>query len=322
MEKLKRNRILKIIGAVTFLLISVLLMGIVYFNKIVTGSGEGKIPTGYSLIEANGYTFSTRISGSNQDIPVILLHGFPESSVMWETLMLDLNKIGYYTIAPDQRGYSFGARPLEINQYQFSHLASDVIAIADSLGINKFHLIGHDWGSGVGWQIEAKYPDRLLSFTSLSVPHLKAFSRAYREDSLQFVASSYMRDFQTKKIPEFMLAKNKYELLKTIWSEHQDAEIISYVNLFSQKNALTAAVNWYRANYTLISEGSDIGIVSVPVLYIWGKNDRALLRSGVEWTEDYVSGYYRFVELNSSHWLIQESYEMVQKEITLHLEKF
>ena len=297
-------------------------MGIIYVNKVAVGSGGGTIPSGYRLIEANGYTFSTKISGNNQDTPVILLHGFPESSVMWKRLMSDLNKIGYYTIAPDQRGYSFAARPKEINQYQISHLARDVITIADSLGINKFHLIGHDWGSAVGWQIAAKYPKRLLSFTSLSVPHLNAFSRAYREDSLQFEASSYMRDFRTKKIPEFMFAKNNYELLKTVWSEHQDEEIISYINLFSQKNALAAAINWYRANYTIISEGTDIGMISAPVLFIWGKNDRALRRSGIEWTEDYVSGYYRFVELNSGHWLIQESYEMVQNEITSHLAKF
>jgi pimeloyl-ACP methyl ester carboxylesterase len=319
---MKGSKILKITGVVILLLLLVLLVGIIYVNKVAVGSGTGTMPAGYKLIEANGFAFSTKISGNDKDIPVILLHGFPESSIMWERLMSDLNKIGYYTIAPDQRGYSFAARPKEINEYQISHLAKDVIMIADSLGIDKFHLIGHDWGSAVGWQIAAEYQERLLSYTALSVPHLTAFSRAYREDSLQFEASGYMRWFQTKKIPEYMLAKNKYELLKNIWSEHQDEEITSYINLFSQKNALTGAINWYRANYTSISEGIDIGLISVPVLFIWGKNDTALLRSGAEWTEDYVTGYYRFVELNASHWLIQESYEKVHNEITAHLEKF
>jgi pimeloyl-ACP methyl ester carboxylesterase len=322
MKKLKWKRGLKITGGVIALMLALLLAGAIYINKIAAGSGTGTLPEGYKLIEANGYKFSTKISGNENDIPVILLHGFPESSVMWERLITDLNNIGYYTIAPDQRGYSFAARPEEVNQYQISYLVNDVIAIADSLGIDKFHLISHDWGSAVGWQIAAKYPERLYSFTSMSIPHLEAFSRAYREDSLQFKASGYMRDFQTQKIPEFMLAKNNYEVLKSIWSEHEEDEINSYVNLLSQKDALTASINWYRANFSMISEGTDLGIIDVPVLFMWGKNDDAVAHSGVEWTRDYVSGYYRFVELNSGHWLIQESYDRVQNEIILHLTKF
>lgn len=322
MEKLKRNRILKTSGWVISTILLFVFTGFMYLNKIVVGSNVGALPDGYRLVEANGQAFSIKISGNNQDIPVILLHGFPESSVMWKRLMSDLNKIGYYTIAPDQRGYSYGARPNEISQYQISHLANDVITMADALGIHKFHLIGHDWGSAVGWQIAADNPERLLSFTSLSVPHLEAFSRAYQEDSTQYKASEYMRNFQTKKIPEYMLAKNNYKVLKSIWSKHQEEEIASYVNLFSQKNALTSTINWYRANFDIFSKGFDLGMIDVPVLFIWGNNDSALKRSGVEWTEDYVTGYYRFVELNASHWLIQESYDTVQKEIVSHLEKF
>lgn len=318
----KRSRILKYVAGATLLALFLLIIGYMFINKIVVGSNTGSLPDGYTLVEANGHAFSTKISGDDQDVPVILLHGFPESSVMWNRLMSDLNKIGYYTVAPDQRGYSFKARPEEIAQYQISHLASDVIAIADSLGIKKFHLIGHDWGSGVGWKIASDYPDRLLSFTSLSVPHLEAFSRAYREDSLQYTASDYMRNFQTKKIPEYMLAKNNYEVLKSIWDKHQDEEIASYVSLLSQQNALTSSINWYRANFELFNQGFDIGMINVPVLFVWGNKDNALKRSGVEWTEDYVTGYYRFVELNAGHWLIQESYEKVQEEIVSHLKKF
>ena len=319
---MSRNRNLKISGVIALILFSLFIIGIIYVNKVASGSGTWTLPSGCTLIEANGYTFSAKISDNNQDIPVILLHGFPESSVMWKRLIKDLNQIGYFTIAPDQRGYSHLARPSEINQYQISSLAKDVVSIADSLGIHKFHLIGHDWGSAVGWQIAARYSERLLSFTSLSVPHLDAFSRAYKEDDLQYEASNYMRFFQTKMIPEFVLAKNNYEMLKSVWSEHKNEEISSYLKLFSQKNALTTTINWYRANYTAFSERSDIGKITVPVLFVWGRNDPALLRSGAEWTQDYVVGDYHFVELNSGHWLIQESYDEVQNEIISHLEKY
>ncbi len=321
-KPVKQNKTLKIMGAILLFLLAVCIIGLIYVNKVAVGSGTGTLPEGYTRITANGYSFSVKISGSKQDTPVILLHGFPESSVMWESLMSNLNKNGYYTIAPDQRGYSFGARPKAVGEYELTHLAKDILSIVDSLGVDKFHLIGHDWGSIVGWQIAADNPERLLTYTSLSVPHLTAFSRAYREDSLQFKASRYVRNFQVKKIPEFMLARSNYKMLRSVWREHQEKEIHSYLDLFSQQNALTSALNWYRANFKLIAEGKDIGMIKVPVLFIWGKNDFALMRSGAEWTEDYMEDYYRFVELDAGHWLIQESYEEVFNEITDHLGKF
>lgn len=319
---MKQKRILKTTSIVGLALILLLLVGSVYVNRVVTGSGDETIPDGCKLIEANGYTFTMRTSGNEQDVPVILLHGFPESSVMWKKLMTDLNQSGYYTIAPNQRGYSLGARPEEVEQYKIEHLAKDVISIADSMGIGKFHLVAHDWGSAVGWQIAAKYSDRLLSYTALSVPHINAFAEAYQKDSLQYEASKYMRGFQKETIPEFVLAKNNYEKLRTIWSKHEEKEIASYIKLFSQKNALTNAINWYRANYGLLTNGSDIGKVSVPVLFLWGTKDVALLRSGAELTQNYVSDYYKLVELNASHWLIQEVYDEVLTELSTHLSKF
>lgn len=322
MKKQKLNKILKYLAIVVGVILLLAIGGYLYVDQVATGSGEGILPEGYSLIEANGMAFSTKISGDEKDVPVILLHGFPETAAMWERLMSDLNKEGYYTIAPNQRGYSFGARPSEIDQYEVPHLAKDVIAIADALEIQKFHLVGHDWGSGVGWQVAAQYPERLLSYTSMSVPHLTAFSRAYREDPQQNEASNYMRNFQTRIIPEFVLARNDYKLLLSLWSKQGEKEKNAHLNLFREKNALTSAINWYRANFSGIAEGVEIGSVSIPVLFIWGNKDRALLRSGVDWTRDHISGYYRFVELEAGHWLVQESYDSVKSEILTLLSKF
>jgi len=319
MQRIKK---LKRLGIFTILLLLILFAGGFYINKIAIGSGIGLLPEGYQIVEANGHQFSIKLDGDDNNIPVILLHGFPETSVMWNRLSKDLNNNGYYTIAPDQRGYSYGARPLETNEYQISHLSDDVIAIADALGIDKFHLIGHDWGCAVGWYIAANHPDKLISFSALSVPHLTAFTKAYKEDPMQYEESNYIRFFQYKKIPEFVLARNKYKLLKSFYTKHGESERASYINLFNQKNALTGAINWYRANYGLFSEGHDIGKISVPSLFIWGNQDIAIMRSGAEWTQEYISGYYKFLELDSGHWLVQESYDQVSEEIFAHLDSF
>lgn len=310
------------IWKILLVLFFILVVGYFYVSKVANGKLTGSLPAGYTAIESNNYTFSTRINGNPQDTAVILLHGFPESAAMWTKTLLDLNEKGYYTIAPNQRGYSFGARPQKKSAYQIDQLAEDVIALANALDISKFHLIGHDWGSAVGWQLAATYPDRLYSYVSLSVPHMTAFTRAYLEDSLQYQASSYIRQIQYPKLPEFILARNDYQLLEMAWSAHEQEEIEQYLALFKQKGALTAALNWYRANYPLFLEGVDIGKIDVPVLFIWGSEDIALMRSGIEMTEDYVNGDYRFVELKAGHWLIQEAYDTVQAEITTHLKRY
>jgi pimeloyl-ACP methyl ester carboxylesterase len=103
-------------------------------------------------IEANGWRFHCREAGGSGE-PVILLHGFPETSRMWEPLMVTLAAEGYRCVAPDQRGYSPGARPQEADAYRYADLAADVLELARVLGFQRFHLVGHDWGAAAGWAV-------------------------------------------------------------------------------------------------------------------------------------------------------------------------
>ena len=186
------------IGVVILLFLAI--AAFLYIRSIASGSLEGAVPEGYRVIEANGHSFSVRTSGNKLHTPVVLLHGFPESSVMWTQLMSDLNDRDYYTIAPDQRGYSAGARPREINEYEITYLVNDVLAIADALDLDNFHLIAHDWGSAIGWVLASQHADRILSYSCMSVPHPNALSRAYREDEEQYESSHYIRGFQRSNL--------------------------------------------------------------------------------------------------------------------------
>ena len=125
--------------------------------------------------------FTCRVAGLKNSGPyVILLHGFPETSRMWKRLMKDLSKKNFRVIAPDQRGYSKGARPKKVKDYSTYHLTNDVIEIANSFNIDKFHLVGHDWGAAVGWSASKLFKNRILSYSALSVPHIDAFSDAIK----------------------------------------------------------------------------------------------------------------------------------------------
>lgn len=272
-------------------------------------------------IAANGFTFHCRECGPEGGEPVILLHGFPESSRMWTPLLPVLAEAGYRVLAPDQRGYSPGARPEGIDNYRYANLASDVTALADAVGFERFHLVGHDWGAGAGWAVVARSPERIVSWAALSVPHVAAFGRAIREDEDQAKRSTYITFFQQPGVAEAALSANDFEGLKNVWSASSEEEKADYLALFSQPGALTAALNWYRGSRGIDPDDPEVqfGDVTTPTLLVWGNQDQAIGRKGVEDAAAYMKGPYKFVELDAGHWLIQEKPSEVIAEVTGHL---
>ena len=265
----------------------------------------------------NNLTFTCRVSGlENTGETVILLHGFPSTSHMWHELIDFLSNENYRVIAPNQRGYSQGARPSEISEYRIDNLVEDVLDIADAMNIDKFHLVGHDWGSAVGWVVTATNKDRILTWTALSVPHLDAFGDAIVNDETQENKSSYIDFFRMKFLPELYFKFLNYRNLKNIWSSSSELQIQKYMNVFGQRKAITGALNWYRA----IEFDRKIGDIYVPTLMIYGLNDAAIAEKGVDETEKYVKAPYTLKKLNVSHWIMQESFEEVSVFILDHLQ--
>ena len=265
----------------------------------------------------NNLTFTCRVSGlENNGETVILLHGFPSTSHMWHELIDFLSSQNYRVIAPNQRGYSKGARPLEISDYHIDNLVQDVIDIADAMNLNEFHLIGHDWGSAVGWAVTAANKDIILSWTALSVPHLDAFGDAIINDKTQQDKSYYIDIFRMKFIPELYFKFLNYRNLKKMWSSSSDIQIEKYMNVFGQRKAITGALNWYRAN----DFNKEIGDIYVPTLMIYGLNDAAIAEKGIDETEKYIKAPYTLKKLNVSHWIVQESFDEVSVLILNHIQ--
>lgn len=275
-------------------------------------------------IEANRMIFRSRVAGLGNvsGEPIVLMHGFPETSIMWANLMERLADEGYRCFAPDQRGYSPNARPEGVENYIYQDLVSDVVALADVLGFTRFHLVGHDWGSAIGWIALSLHPDRVHSWTAMSVPHMDAFRSALADDPDQQQRSQYIAFFRTPEQPERTLTTNDLEPLRALWASIPKDQVEEYVTVFSQPGALTAALNWYRANSFDLEQGYQgamLGPVSHPTLLIWGNQDMAIGRAAVERTEKYMTGPYRLVELNAGHWLVQEEPNRVHNEILRHV---
>lgn len=271
-------------------------------------------------IAARGMRFRVREAGTTGE-PVILLHGFPETSHMWVDLLPKLVAAGYQCLAPDQRGYSPGARPEGIANYTYKELASDVVHLATAKGWRNFHLIGHDWGAGAGWAAVDLFPERIASWTALSVPHIASFGAAIRDDPDQQQRSTYITFFQEPGVAEAALSANDFAGLKNVWSASNPEEVAEYLSVFTQPGALTGALNWYRGSRGIDpnDEGVTFGAVSTPTLMIWGNKDQAIGRKSVVEAAKFMTGRYKFVEMDAGHWLIQEKPTEVEAEVIAHL---
>ena len=276
--------------------------------------------SGLVRITAGTHTFRARVAGlGGERGNLILLHGFPESSAMWIPLIEAAADSGYQVVAFDQRGYSPGARPDDVAEYSVDELGADVLAVADAMGFTEFHLVGHDWGSGVGWALVLTRPERILTWTSLSIPHIAAFGAAIANDSDQRRRSSYMLLFRTPWLPEQLFAFNDFRLMRSIlYADHHQRQLDEYLALFSEPGAITAALNWYRAAIpgTLPSLQ-----VTRPVLFIWGNQDPAVGRAAVDGQRPYLPDDYTELELDAGHWLMETHAELVVPAVLEHLQK-
>ena len=274
-------------------------------------------------IEANGLVFRVREHG--EGVPVLLLHGFPETSRMWLPLMERLADEGFHCLAPDQRGYSPGARPPDVESYDYHHFAADIAGLLDAMGWERAHLIGHDWGALAGWVAVCTNPDRFLSWTSLSIPHVRPFGEAIRENEEQMAKSGYIGFFRQTGTAEDAFSANGYQALRNICqATHSQDEVDEYIDVLSQDGALTAALNWYRGSEGIRptqAGGSQFGPVSTPTLHVWGNDDMAIGRAATEATRGYVTGPYQLLELDCGHWIVQEAFDRIVEPIVAHLKQ-
>jgi pimeloyl-ACP methyl ester carboxylesterase len=271
--------------------------------------------------EAGPLTFDAVVDGDPSGPAVLLLHGFPETSASWNRQVPALVEAGYRVVAPDQRGYSPGARPTDQSAYRSERLVADVLAVADVLDIDRFHLVGHDWGGAVAWQVAGRHPERLRTLTVLSTPHPAAFraARSGEGGSDQAERSGYMDFFREPGSEDVMLADDA-GLLKLVYlgSGLTEQEAAPYLAALSTPEALCAALNWYRAADVGLVEG--LGPIVTPTLYIWSTNDVALGREAAEATGRFVEGSYRFEELDGvDHWIGEHAPDAVNAVLLEHL---
>lgn len=251
----------------------------------------------------NGLTFDVAEQGDPQGRALLLLHGFPQTHRCYDALASRLVPHGLRLLAPDQRGYSPGARPAEVAAHGIHEVAGDALRILDVYGLEQADVVGHDWGAVAAWALAATHPERVRTLTAVSVPHPKAMAAALADASSgQRERSAYMLLFREPGKAEQVLLEDGAARLRAVYQPLPPDAAEPHVRALSDPATLTGALNWYRAMRPEISAA--LPDVAVPTTYVWSTADIAIGRAAAEHCAAHVTGPYRFTELEGiSHWI-------------------
>ena len=255
-----------------------------------------------TTVDSGGVRLRVAKFGPADGPAVLLLHGWPDSGELWSGQIGPLTEAGFRVIAPDQRGFGASDRPSEVANYRMFSVVDDAVAVLDALGCDTAHVVGHDWGAAVAWGVAGFSPARVRSLTVLSVGHPSSFASAGLE---QKMLSWYMLAFQFPGITEEWLMRDDWAVLREFLSSHPHLEQV--VENLSQPGALTASLNWYRANAapeSLLGEPGQWPSIEVDVMGIWSSGDLALTEGQMTGSAEHVAGAWRYERIeDASHWL-------------------
>lgn len=275
----------------------------------------------FQFLESNGIHLHIAVAGPEDGPLIVLLHGFPEFWFGWKNQIQPLAEKGYRVVAPDQRGYNLSDKPEGIDNYTVDHLRDDVIGIIEHFQKESAIVIGHDWGGAVAWHLAATRPEYVDKLIVLNIPHPKAMPRVLKKNPLQWMKSSYIAFFQLPNLPEKALGMGEFKAMQQSIEQtskpntFSPREMEQYKAAWSQSDALTAMLNWYRA----IRRGSFRQIpetkIKVPVRIIWGLGDQflspMLAKESMSFCEEVNLAFVG----EATHWIQHEQPEIVNRLI-------
>jgi pimeloyl-ACP methyl ester carboxylesterase len=271
----------------------------------------------HSTIETNGIKLHVVQAGPKSGVPVVLLHGFPEFWYGWRHQIPALVEAGCRVIVPDQRGYNLSDKPKGVKEYDVHTLVDDIIGLIDALGYEKVNLVGHDWGAGVAWTLAILHPERLHRLSIMNVPHPAVMRRFLQRDLEQIRRSWYVFFFQLPWLPEAGMKQDNWRgavsALRGSGKIHtfMNEDIDKYKEAWSQPEAMTSMINWYRALIRHTPKLLQDPRIRVPTLMMWGMKDFALSHRMARPSMDYVDDGNLIFFPEATHWVQHDAAEEV-----------
>jgi pimeloyl-ACP methyl ester carboxylesterase len=274
----------------------------------------------HRYVDARGLRTHVALAGPENGDPVVLVHGWPQHWWIWRGVLPALAGAGYRCICPDLRGHGWTEAPSD--GYEKEQFASDVLAALDELGVERFKLVGHDWGGFAGFLMALRAPERVERFLALSIIHpwirrdggpaetVKALLGA----SYQFVIASPVVGRQVvQRTPFIKVALSR-------GSAHGLPEDVSeaYAERWREPSRASATVAIYRT--LLLRElGAILGgryrdmRLTVPTVLVHGNRDPVINSRRVRGFEQYADDM-RVGEVEGGHFLPDEQPAIVAEQ--------
>jgi pimeloyl-ACP methyl ester carboxylesterase len=271
---------------------------------------------------ANGLQLHAATAGDPAAPPVVLLHGFPEFWYGWRHQLPALARAGFYAVAPDLPGYNLSDKPASLASYRVSAISDTIAALISALGTTPAHVVGHDWGGVLAWNLAMQHPSLVDWLVVINAPHPATIERALRSPR-QWYRSAYMLAFQAPFVPERVLAARDFRLLQSVLRRdalHPEAfteeDLHAYRAAWAQPGALAGGLNYYRAALRHPSRALDsMRPIERPTLVLWADRDRYMLPSLAPPPTHWVPlGDLHRIPF-ASHWVAHEFPEYVNRLI-------
>jgi pimeloyl-ACP methyl ester carboxylesterase len=268
-------------------------------------------------VEINGVNYHVSDQGEGDKV-VLLLHGMPDTSSLWKYLVPQLLKAGFRVVAPDMLGYGETDKPQEAERYNGELIIGDVIALIETLGLEKMDVVGHDWGAFVSWELVTHLPDLFRRHVAISVGHLGVF---FGDLSIQSLKDNwYMYLNSLNESPDLYLFNDCEFLRKFIMPTHP--EIDEVCGRLTDPAAMRAMLNWDRGNQlaafflAYLSGQVEITKCKVPTLGIWSAGDGYLPEEPMIKTADFMEAEWHYERLEEgSHWVMLDQADRVNRLI-------
>jgi pimeloyl-ACP methyl ester carboxylesterase len=279
----------------------------------------------HRFIETNGIKLHVVVGGSGP--LVMLLHGWPEFWATWRHVMRPLRDAGFTVCAPDLRGFNLSDKPKNVSEYSLDHSVGDVVGIIKALGHEKAHVIGHDWGGALAWQLAQTRDDVIDKLVIMNAPHPRLFVKRLRKlDQLR--RAYYMFVFQVPVVAEKLVSADDFRPIKNVLKYQprrkgafDDEDMRVYKEAIKQPGALTGGLSWYRAAFRQALRGQGMPskrVIERPTLILWGLSDEALPPENLDGLERVVREL-RIVRIaDCSHWVQHERPDLVVEESLKH----
>lgn len=274
--------------------------------------------------DVNGVELHVVAAGDPDGPLVVLLHGFMDFWYGWRTQIPALVDAGYRVLVPDMRGFNLSGKPRGLDAYRMGRLSGDVIGLIDSEGRESAHVVGHDLGALVAWDLAQRHPGRVDRLGIVNVPHPSAFRKTLWSSPRQLRRSWYVFFFQLPRVPEWALGRDAAQgLVDALRGSSRpgaftDEDLRHYRQAYAREDGLRGPVNYYRA-MARRRDDPPRETVAAPALIVWGDDDPALVPELADRSLAYCTDgrLERFPD--ATHWPHLEESERVNELLLAHL---